>query len=327
MKKATLFIAALLMSIASSAQIASTSFEEPDTFSGQYTDTGDPTVAHPLINNPDQPLVNYTSIGGELGFKAYYVPYDTPDVGLTDGDYVGVMSFKPSANLGYTDGTQGYQMNDIDGNMIVEFDEVNLTAVSNPTVSLDFLLSINPDNPTYGNYEGDGTENTKDHDRLRIYVKDLTNNTEIFLFDSTGIDLDEFVPYDYEAGVYLLQWQTAEATLLPNTQVQLVIEGRTNAGNESFWFDNIVFDGVMDVNDQAIGDFSVHPNPATEDFINISSKISGAKNVSIFDVLGKKVIKTTINNERLDISALNSRIYILKIEQGKASTTKKLIIK
>ena len=327
MKKPTLFIAALFIAPASFAQIAGTSFEEPGTFSGKYTDTGDPTVAHPLINNADEPLVNYTSIGGELGFQAYYVPYDTPAEGLTDGDFVGVMSFAPSSDVGYTDGDQGYQMNDIDGNMIVEFDEVDITSVSNPTVSLDFLLSINNNNPTSGNYEGNGTENSSEHDRLRIYVKDLTNNTEISLFDSTGIDLDEFVPFDNSEGVYLLQWQTVEATLLPNTQVQLVIEGRTNASAESFWFDNIVFNGVLGVNDQAADTFSIYPNPATNGYVNISSKINGSKKISVFDVLGKEVIRTILNNERLDISALNSGIYILKVEQGKASTTKKLVVK
>ena len=326
MKKTTLFIAAIFTSAASFAQIAGTSFEEPGTFSGKYTDTGNPAVAHPLVNNADQPLVNFVSAGGELGFKASYVPYDTPDEGLTDGDFVGVMSFKPSAELGYTDGEQGYQMNDLDGNMIVEFDEVDLTGVTAPAVSLDFLLSINNNNPANGNYEGDGTENNMDNDRLRIYVKDLTNNTEISLFDSTGTDLDEYVPFDNNAGVYLLQWQNAMAELLPNTQVQLVIEGRTNASAESFWFDNINFGGVMGINDQASGVFSVYPNPAKDGFVNISSKFSGSKRVSVFDVLGKEVIKTTINNDRLNISTLSSGVYILKVEQGKISTTKKLVV-
>ena len=320
MKKITL-LAALFIGTVSFAQIAGTSFEEPNPFPGKYTDTGNPNVAHPLLNNAGEPLVNYVNTGGELGFLAYYVPYDTPSVGLTDGDFVGVTDFTPSSGLGFTDGEKGYQMSDLDGNMIVEFDQVNLTGVSNPTVSLDFLLSIK--NPG-GNYEGNGTANTEDNDRLRIYIKDITNNTEIDLFNSTGSDLDDFVPMNGDE--YLLQWQEATATLLPNTIVQLVLEGRSNASAENFWFDNIVFHGSMGVNDQSTSQFSIYPNPASKGYVNISSKVSGAKNISIFDVLGKQVIKTTLNGERLDISALNSGIYILKIEQGKASTTKKLVV-
>lgn len=322
MKKITL-IAALFIGAVSFAQVAGTSFEEPEAISGKYTDTGNPAVAHALLDNAGEPFVNYQSVGGELGFSARYAPYDTPDVGLTDGDFVGVTSFTPSPSLEFTDGSNGYQMNDLDGNMIVEFDQVNLNGVSNPTVSLDFLLSIN-ENPVNGNYEGDGTINESSSDRLRIYIKDLTNNTEIDLFNSTGQDLDDFVPMS--GGEYQLQWQTATATLSPNTTVQLVLEGRTNASAENFWFDNIVFDGVIGINDQVTSQFSIYPNPASKGFVNISSKVSGAKNISIFDVLGKQVVKTTLNGERLDISALNSGIYILKIEQGKASTTKKLVV-
>ncbi len=323
MKKITL-LAALFIGVVSFAQVAGTSFEEPQAFSGKYTDTGNPNVAHPLLNNANEPLVNFVSTGGELGFLAYYVPYDTPDVGLTDGDFVGVTSFTPSPTLLFTDGEKGYQMNDLDGNMIVEFDQVDLTGISNPTVSLDFLLSINNDNPANGNYEGNGTANNSDNDRLRIYIKDLTNNTEIDLFNSTGQDLDDFVPMS--GGEYQLQWQQATASLLPNTVVKLVLEGRSNASAENFWFDNIVFDGSAGVNDQSTGQFSIYPNPASKGFVNISSKVGGAKNISIYDVLGKQVIKTTLNGDRLDISALNSGIYILKIEQGKASTTKKLVV-
>lgn len=324
MKKITLF-AALLMGAVSFAQIAGTSFEEPDAFPGKYTDTGDPNVAHDLINNASEPLVDYTSTGGELGFNASYVPYDTPDVGLTDGDFVGVTDFTPSPTVLFTDGDKGYQMNDIDGNMIVEFDPVDLTGVSNPTISLDFLLSIN-NNPVNGNYEGDGTSNESGSDRLRIYVRDLTNSTEIDLFNSTGSDLDDFVPFDSGSGEYQLQWQSVSESL-PESNVQLVLEGRTNASAESFWFDNIVFDGTFSVNDNAADLFSVYPNPATKGFVNITSKVAGAKKVAIFDVLGKQVVNTSLLGSRLDISTLNSGVYIVKIEQGKAATTKKLVVK
>ncbi len=325
MKKIT-FFAALLISAVSFSQIAGTSFEEPEIFSGKYTDTGDPNVAHDLINNTSEPLVNYTNIGGELGFQASYVPYDTPGVGSTDGDFVGVTKTKPSSTVFYTDGANGYRMNDTDGNYILKFDPVNLSGVSSPAVSLDFLLSINSD-PTKGNYEGDGTINEAGHDRLRIYAKDLTNNIEIDLFNSTGTDLDEFVPYDAGTGQYKLEWQNAMANLSTNTTVQLVIEGRNNATSESFWFDNVEFLGTIGVGNLVSGQFGVYPNPATKGYININSRIKGVKNISIFDVLGTQVLKTTLNGERLDISDLNSGVYILKIEQGKGSTTKKLVIK
>lgn len=325
MKKITLF-AAILIGTASFSQIAGTSFEEPEIFSGKYTDTGDPNVAHSLINNPNEPLVNYTNTGGELGFQASYVPYETPGNGSTDGDYVGVTKTKPSSTVFYTDGSNGYRMNDTDGNYILEFDPVDLAGIPTPAVSLNFLLSINSD-PTKGNYEGDGTINEAGHDRLRIYAKDLTNNIEIDLFNSTGSDLDEFVPYDAGTGEYKLEWQNVAANLTSNTIVQLVIEGRNNATSESFWFDNIEFLGTIGVDNLSVGQFGVYPNPAADSYIHVISKINGLKNIMIYDVLGIQVLKTTLNGERLDISNLNSGVYIIKIEQGKSSIAKKLVIK
>ncbi|WP_310994082.1 T9SS type A sorting domain-containing protein [Aequorivita marina] len=324
MKKITL-LTVLLIGAASFSQIAGTSFEEPETFSGKYTDTGDPNVAHSLINNVDEPLVNYTLIDQELGFLASYEPYDTPSNGSTDGDYVGVTKTKPSSDVFYTDGSNGYRMNDTDGNYILEFDPVDLTGVLNPAVSLDFLLSINS-NPENGNYEGDGSINESGHDRLRIYTKDLTNNTEIDLFDSTGTDLDEFVPFDAASGEYKLEWQNATATLLPNTIVQLVITGRNNASSESFWFDNILFDGLVNVQEQAKADYNIYPNPTTNGYIHITSSITGAKKITIYDVLGKQVFWALLNGEKLDISHLNSGVYILKIIQEEVTATKKLIV-
>lgn len=324
MRKITL-IAALIISAVSFSQIAGTSFEEPEIFSGKYTDTGDPNVAHDLVNNANEPIVNYTSTGMELGFKASYIPYITPGTGSTNGDYVGVTKTKPSSSVFYTEGVNGYRMSDTDGNYVLEFDPVDLTGVSSPTVSLDFLLSINSD-PTKGNYEGDGTINESGHDRLRIYAKDLTNNVEIDVFNSTGSDLDDFAPIDSGSGNYKLEWQNATVNLPTNTTVQLVIEGRNNAAAETFWFDNVEFLGTAGVNNVTAGQFSMYPNPATKGFIYITSKISGAKDISIFDVLGKQVMKTSLSADRLDISDLNSGVYIVKIEQGKISTTKKLVI-
>jgi hypothetical protein len=72
--------------------------------------------------------------------------------------------------------------------------------------------------------------------------------------------------------------------------------------------------------------FKVFPNPAKNGFVDITSKINGPKTISIFNVLGKQVVKTNLFGNRLDISALNSGVYILKIEQGKSSSTKKLVV-
>ncbi|MBV1922722.1 MAG: T9SS type A sorting domain-containing protein [Flavobacteriaceae bacterium] len=327
MKKITLLVA-LFAGVTSFAQVASTSFEEEliieDVNDGKYFDLGDANVAHDLVNNPLETPVDQSG-GTELSVDARYVPYDTPGSGLVDGDFVGVTTFTPSGDLGFTDGDQGYQISDTDGTMILEFGEVDLTGVSSPSISMDFILSINGDG-TNGNYEGDGTVNESGSDRLRIYVKDLTNNTEIDLFNSTGSDLDDLVPTD-GSGLYILEWQEGTADLLTGTTVQLVVEARVNSGGEVFFIDNIVFDGSLGANDLNNSKFSIYPNPATQGFVNITSQLNGDKEVAVYNVLGKQVINTTIANERLNIAGLSSGIYIVKVTQDNISATKKLVVK
>jgi hypothetical protein len=84
---------------------------------------------------------------------------------------------------------------------------------------------------------------------------------------------------------------------------------------------------VLGTNEFQVDNFKIYPNPATNGYLYVTSKLNGAKNISVFDVLGKQVLKNKLNGERLDISSLKSGVYFLTIEQGKSSTTKKLIIK
>ena len=76
----------------------------------------------------------------------------------------------------------------------------------------------------------------------------------------------------------------------------------------------------------SLSEFSISPNPAKRNFVNITSTGSGAIQANVFDILGKQVINATVANGRLDVSPLNTGVYIVKLTQGAATTTKKLII-
>jgi len=293
------------------SQIAYTSFEEPSVFNIEYTDTGDPTIAHDLINNANEPFVDYTTSSGELGFNARFVPYDTPGDGLTDGDFVGVTNVPPTNDIPFSDGLQGYQMSDIDGNFILEFDIVTTTSNGNLELGIDYFISAT-------GYEGDGTTNTAGSDRLRIYIRDLTNTNEINILDTTGSDINDL---GIEGS-----WITGIASVLPNTNIQLVIEARTNSSAEAFFFDNIYILDLLNLENTKNNSFSIYPNPSANGFVYITSKNKAQKEISIFDILGNEVISTSIISDRVDISKLTNGIYILRIDQGTTSVTRKLII-
>lgn len=75
------------------------------------------------------------------------------------------------------------------------------------------------------------------------------------------------------------------------------------------------------VKDVLLTDFKTYPNPV-KDFLTIDNSNFVIKSLSLYNVLGKKVLSTTQN--QLDFKNLNKGVYVLKIEtdKGKIGTTK-----
>lgn len=76
-------------------------------------------------------------------------------------------------------------------------------------------------------------------------------------------------------------------------------------------------------------EFSAFPNPVSQGRLTITTLNSKEKQVTIYNVLGKRVFaqKFSKNKKQLDLSHINSGIYIMKIIEGDKVATKKLIIK
>lgn len=77
----------------------------------------------------------------------------------------------------------------------------------------------------------------------------------------------------------------------------------------------------------SIDGLGFYPNPVNTGKIYITSKSSLDKDITIFDVLGKKVLQATINAKELSIASLSPGVYIIKIREGEATATRKLIVK
>ncbi|MGA8854205.1 MAG: T9SS type A sorting domain-containing protein [Christiangramia sp.] len=76
-----------------------------------------------------------------------------------------------------------------------------------------------------------------------------------------------------------------------------------------------------------IDGLSIYPNPVTGGKVYISSTQNDDKIIEIYNVLGKPVHKTRLRGRELDVSTLTPGIYILKIQEGKAKATRKLVVK
>jgi hypothetical protein len=72
---------------------------------------------------------------------------------------------------------------------------------------------------------------------------------------------------------------------------------------------------------------NLYPNPVSNGKVYITSKNDSDKNIIIFDVLGKKVLQTTLTSKELNISNLSPGVYIIKIDEEQATATRKLIVR
>lgn len=72
---------------------------------------------------------------------------------------------------------------------------------------------------------------------------------------------------------------------------------------------------------------NLYPNPVSNGKVYISTKNDSDKNIIIFDVLGKKVLQTTMTSKELNVAALFPGVYIIKISEDQTTATRKLIVK
>jgi hypothetical protein len=76
-----------------------------------------------------------------------------------------------------------------------------------------------------------------------------------------------------------------------------------------------------------IDGLNLYPNPVSDGKVYISTKKDSEKEIIIFDLLGKKVLQALISSKELNVSNLNSGVYIIKITEENASATRKLIVR
>jgi MYXO-CTERM domain-containing protein len=199
--------------------IAFTSFE--NAFVGdQYVDTGDASVDHDYVNNAGQSDVDFLADGVEIGYDSEY--FNTRnDVGATDGDFIGATNFTGTVGA-FTDGVQGFELQDADGTMRTTFDTVNSPLGPNSRVEFEWNLMMDFYVQETG-WESD--------DQIHIWVD--ADGTQIDILNTAGQDIDDL---GIEGA-----WQMATVNLTGFTSVTLIVELESNSGSESLYLDNIVF--------------------------------------------------------------------------------------
>jgi hypothetical protein len=83
---------------------------------------------------------------------------------------------------------------------------------------------------------------------------------------------------------------------------------------------------TLDIENETLTSFSIYPNPTNGDIVYIQSKnnteISEAR---VYDITGKLVIQQANPTNEINVQGLQRGLYILQLQIGNQTITKKLI--
>lgn len=234
-----------------------------------------------------------------------------------------------------------------------EFTIYNGTFVNNSTrpINLEDFLSSNNRvfNSVFYNNGGSGdvfgdldssaystTYNASDSQPPYDEIDEVTAN---FVDLSSSSASDIFVDIDNPKGPDNI-WRTIDDGLMPNNSSPLLEAAGVSSGPYSqdvtgeFRFFNTLDLGAYEnpgtLNNDEFTVFSstkIYPNPTTNGFISISSKNNKTNKVEIYSTLGKKVLSSQTSDKKIDVSNLNSGVYIVKITDNNNNyTSKKFVV-
>ena len=131
--------------------------------------------------------------------------------------------------------------------------------------------------------------------------------------------VDFVVPSDATPGEHRMRAKTSWNAPVPDDGCEISEYGETEDYTANI--------GTLGVNDEDIMQVRLFPNPVDGNFVTIQTPINGAKEIEVFDLVGKRVINTSLISDSLDVSELNPGIYMVKVTIENLTSTSKLIIK
>ncbi|MDR6966646.1 hypothetical protein J2X31_000644 [Flavobacterium arsenatis] len=133
--------------------------------------------------------------------------------------------------------------------------------------------------------------------------------------------------YSRPTGTGTSNWILVTPTgTIPSTE-NLRIKFENPVTTVGFRIDDIKIVGTtLGIGKNSIEGLKVYPNPVVDGKLYINTDANSSKEVVIYDVLGKQVLKATTSNA-VNVSNLNGGVYIVKITEEGKTATRKLVIK
>ncbi|WP_435133089.1 T9SS type A sorting domain-containing protein [Formosa sp. A9] len=115
-----------------------------------------------------------------------------------------------------------------------------------------------------------------------------------------------------------------------NTFVVVYVRSLSSINEETeVFYDNFsLVEGTLSTEEFSNVNFQIYPNPTTNLLHFKSHGSDDLKTVELYDVLGKKVLSTSVSNNVLDVSNMAKGIYVLKgYTLSKRQITSKIVVK
>ncbi len=113
----------------------------------------------------------------------------------------------------------------------------------------------------------------------------------------------------------------------PGTSAYAQVGTGTYGTGGTWRFDNLTVSGTsLGLKENSISGLKVYPNPVRNGNLYVSSDNNSTKSVAIFDILGKQVMSANVAAQPMNVSALHSGVYIVKITEDGKTATRKLVV-
>jgi predicted extracellular nuclease len=84
---------------------------------------------------------------------------------------------------------------------------------------------------------------------------------------------------------------------------------------------------ALNTNQNSIAGLRVYPNPVSNGKLFIETSANAERTVTVYDLLGKRVLNTVTSNSEINVASLNSGVYVVKISEEGNTTSRKLVIR
>jgi len=254
---------------------------------------------------------HYTIDGGST-----VMVYDTNDLvltGLTDGEHTLVAwlvddnhaALDPAVEQTTTFWT--FSNDECSGAIAISDGEQISSDTTNATDSGD-----NSSNDLWYSYTGNGQT-----DDVTISLCGSSFDTYIRIFDACGGT--QIAYNDDSCGVQSEVTFTSDGT----TTYYIMVEGFSSSSGA---FD-LSASSILGIDDVDLSDLKIYPNPVDGNYVTILSPVNGTKYIQVFDIMGRRVMDTSINGNTLDVSLINSGYYMIKVTIDGQSKISRLVVR